>query len=200
MTGEYEHYAKQPHCSACFGRGFITPVALDQPICTCPRCKGTKLEPIDKEPIHAYEGGFLMCCGRRREDAMKEGGGPAWRVVENAKEATRENGVTCLKCLHQYAKGLRRATLRGTRLLGAMHYGCVVTYGDGHRWLYSMLVDELEDSVDGMLRKKGLPVMRSKVYGTIDDALDRIDGALKVLGLPSLEKTYDPVMWGLVEA
>ncbi len=83
------------------------------------------------------------------------------------------------------------------RLLGAMQFGIIITHGNGHRWIYSMNVDECDQgSLNYQLRAKGKPVIREKCYGTVIDALDRVDGALKVLGRASLLEQFESdVTW-----
>ncbi len=77
------------------------------------------------------------------------------------------------------------------RILSAMHYGCLISYANGHRWIYCFDIDENDKSLNEELADVGMPPIREKCYGSVLDALDRIDGALKVLGYSSLLKTYD---------
>lgn len=90
-----------PPCSACRGRGTITPVDLDAPVATCPRCEGRKSEPRDKEPVHAYDEGIAMRCGAQRESVYEAAGRrPSWRITGGrATKVACADGVTCIPCL-----------------------------------------------------------------------------------------------------
>lgn len=95
-----DYVANPPPCSACRGRGTITPVDLDEHIRTCPRCGGSRVEPQDREPVHAYDEGFHVRCGAPREAVVEAAGGPSWRVTYGrGTRITCADGVTCIRCL-----------------------------------------------------------------------------------------------------
>jgi hypothetical protein len=79
--------------------------------------------------------------------------------------------------------------LRSKSLLSCMANGIIITYGDGHRWISFVSVND-NDPLDVTLRNAKIHV-KYKIYGDIDDAFDYIDSLFDSLGRKSLIEQYD---------